>query len=57
VYLLKAVEQHRSIVLVQDCSADFDSPVRPDPKDVAVEGCVVQLAQREPVGNDGLTAV
>jgi hypothetical protein len=50
------VTEHRSVGLLEDVLANLDDEIRTNPDDVAVEGSVMQLAQRDAVGNDGITA-
>ena len=49
VELLKAVEQHRAVALVQDVAPNFDGVVRANRQEKRVEGGVVQLAERHAV--------
>ncbi|MCI0458172.1 MAG: hypothetical protein L0Z62_14505 [Gemmataceae bacterium] len=49
----KAVSQHRPVGLAEDVAADLGRQVGSDPQDEPVEGGVVQLAERQPVGDDG----
>ena len=55
VMLLKAVGQHRSIRLCEDVATDLDQVVGPYAEDVGIEGGVMDLAEREPIGHDRLT--
>ena len=48
---LETVLEHRAINLLEHVQTDFDLVVGPDTKNVRVEGGVVQLAERHPVGN------
>jgi len=48
------VLEHRPVDLFQDVEAHGDPEVGRDADEVAVEGGVVELAEREAVGNDRL---
>jgi hypothetical protein len=52
---LQAVKQHRTVDFAKDVLSNFDDEVGPDADDVVVEGGVMQFAQGNPVGNDGIT--
>jgi hypothetical protein len=52
---LQAVTQHRSIDLFQNVSTDLDEKLGCDPKDMTVEGGVMQLAQSDAIWNHWLT--
>ena len=54
VKLLETVQQHRPILLVEHVGSHHDPIVRMDGQQVAVEGCVVELAECEAVGDDRL---
>ena len=49
---LQAVLEHRPVDLLEDVEAHGDLEVGREADEVAVEGGVVQLAEREAVGND-----
>lgn len=51
--LLQTVPQHRTVGLLEDVMADLDYEVRPDADDLAIEGCVVQLADASPFVTTG----
>jgi hypothetical protein len=53
---LQPVSQHRSVDLLEDVRTDLDLQVGPDAEDVPVERCMVDLAERESVGDDRLTS-
>ena len=46
---LESVAEHRAVLLGEDVTADLDDQIGSDAKDVAVEGGVVDLAQRQAV--------
>ena len=48
--------EHRAVDFVQYVGTDLDHVVRPHAKDVSVERGVMEFAEREAVGNDGLAA-
>ena len=50
--LLEPDHQHRPVMLVQDGLADLDRVVGPDCEEQAVEGGVVQLAERDAVADN-----
>ena len=41
--------KHRAILFAEDVAADFDDQVWTDSKDLAVECCMVQRAQRQTI--------
>src|SRR5258708_6368165 len=49
---LQTVTQHGAIGLAKDVEAYLDAQLRRDSQDVAIEGGVMQLAQRKAVGDD-----
>jgi len=51
---LQAMLEHRAVDLLQDVEAHSDLEVGRDADEVAVEGGVMELAEREAVGNDRL---
>ena len=53
---LQPVSQHRSVDLLEDVRTDLDLQVGPDAEDVPVERRMVDLAERESVGDDRLTS-
>lgn len=55
--LLKTVTQHRAIDFYEDVGSDLDDVVGTDPEDVGVEGCVMDLAEREAVRHDRIATV
>jgi hypothetical protein len=54
VTFLEPVAQHGSVFLGENVAPDFDDKIRTKANDVAVECCVVDLAQRESVRHDRL---
>jgi hypothetical protein len=52
---LEAVLEHRAVDLLEHVEADLDLEVGCDADDVGIEGRVMQLAQREAVGNHWLS--
>ena len=50
---LKPVFQHRAVDLVQEPLVNLDNIVGPDSEDVPVVGGVVDLAEGEPILDDG----
>ena len=52
---LQAVLEHGPVDFTEDVVTDLDDVVRPNTEDVGIERSVVDLAQRKPVGDDGLT--
>jgi len=57
VRLFQADKEHRPVRLLEDRLPDFDRVVRPNGKEEAVEGGVMQPAQRQPVAHDRVTFV
>ena len=51
VELLEAVDEHRSVVLVENVAADLYHEIRSNADQILVEGGVVQLAERKAVRN------
>lgn len=51
VQILQPVAEHRAVLLLEDVVPDLDHQVRPDAEDVPIEGGVVDLAQRNPIGD------
>ena len=51
---LEAMLEHRPVDFLQDVEAHGDLEVGRDADEIAVEGGVVELAEREAVGNDRL---
>src|SRR5713101_3588693 len=49
---LQAVTQHGTVGLAKDVEAHLDAQLRRDSQDVAIEGSVMELAQRKAVGDD-----
>src|SRR5688500_18679464 len=56
VVLLEAVTQHRSVGLAEQARRYLDGVIRTDPEDVLVVGRVVQLAEGQAVGDDGIAS-
>jgi hypothetical protein len=56
VKFLESVEQHGAVLLLQNLPSHFDAVIRPYGKELAVVCRVMELAQREAVGNDGFPA-
>jgi len=52
---LQTMLQHRSVDLLQNVETHLDFKIRRDADDVGVECSVVQLAEREPIGNHRLS--
>jgi hypothetical protein len=52
---LQPMQQHRPVDFLQHVEAHGDLEIRRDADDVRIEGGVVELAEREAVGNDRLT--
>jgi hypothetical protein len=52
---LKPVLEHRAVRLAQDIQPKVYHEIRADTEDVAIEGRVVKLAERDSIGHDGLT--
>lgn len=52
--LLEAVTEHRTVLLGEDVTANLNDKIGSYAEDVAVEGGVVDLAQRQAVGHYGL---
>jgi hypothetical protein len=55
VHFLETVSQHRSVDLVENVLAHLDDVVGPQADDLVVEGGVMDLAQREAVGDHRCT--
>lgn len=53
-HLLESILQHRPIYFAQDVQAHLDDQIRADTQDVPIEGSMVQLAESEAIGDDGL---
>ena len=51
---LKPVHQHRAITIREHLRIDFNNEVGPDPKHMPIERSMVQLAQRQTIGDGGL---
>lgn len=56
-HLLQAVLEHRAIDLVQQFAVDPDLEPGRDAEKAPVEGGVVNLAQRQPIGNDRIATL
>ena len=52
---LDPVHQHRTILLVEDVTAHFDCQVRSNRDQVAVERLVMQITERQTIGDDRFT--
>jgi hypothetical protein len=52
---LKSVEQHRTIAFAKNTRLDFHHEIRTHANDVAIEGSVMQLAERETIRHDWFT--
>lgn len=50
--ILQAMAEHWSVNLSKNVFTDLHHQVWPDPDDVAVERCMVELAHSEPVADD-----
>src|SRR2546425_11520305 len=50
----EAVLEHRPVVVAEKPQTQFDRQVRADAQDGPVEGGVVEGAERQPIGHDGL---
>ena len=51
---LQSVAEHRAILLSEDVTANLDDQIGSYAEDVAVEGCMVDLAQGQTVRHYGL---
>ena len=54
VELLKPVAQHRPVVFLQQVLSDFKHIVFPNANKLSIKCGMVQLAQGQPIGHDGL---
>ena len=52
--LLQSVTQHRAVSLVENIAPDFNDTIRTDPDEVGVKRGVVQLTERQAVGDHRL---
>ena len=52
--LLESMAEHRAVLLGQYVVSYLDYQVGSHSENVAIEGSVIDLAERQPVGNDGL---
>ena len=55
--LFEPDDEHRPVRLLENRSPDFDRVVRPNGQEEAVEGGVMQLAQRQSVTDDRIALV
>ena len=54
-HLLQAVPEHRTVELLENVRPDFHDEIGTNAQDVLVEGSVMDLAQADAVGDDGVT--
>lgn len=50
-HLLKSMQKHWAIPFFEDVSAHFDDEIRPHADQLLIEGSVMELAERERVGD------
>jgi hypothetical protein len=53
-HTLQPVEQHWTVFLLQDVTANLNDIIWPDTKELPVEGGMVQFAQGQAIGNHGI---
>ena len=54
--LLQSMKQHRSVVLLEYVAPHLDQSVGANANEVLVERCVMEFAERKPIGNPRLSA-